>query len=566
MGTIVVVDRTTGAVERADVSSTGEGGTCDPTPCGSRWPAITPDGRFVAFYSDHANLVPGDTNGQPDVFVRDRLAGTTERVSVRTDGAQSDIGGLNRYADRLGLSADGRFVTFASAAGDLVPGLSIGTNRIYVRDRQLQVTELVSVSSAGIAGNSDARQPSISADGRLVAFASFANNLVPGDLERVGGRLRARPGGRHHRAREPVRRRCSGVVPVGHLRPGVRPGPGHQRRRPVRRLPVARNQPDPRRCQRRPGRRVHPRSADAHDAAAQPVDRRAAGQRQQRRGALHGRSDADGSERRRRRRGLRLRRHQPGARRHQRPRGRLRARSARREPRGRRFGTVSRLGDDHEPARVRDVRRQPVARSRRSFAGGPLGLRRRLSRHRHRRRRTGLARLRRARHLHGHAGRDQRDADVDGGQHAGADPATAGADAPDDASVRAARRPHQRGGRRLSAGRGRRRLGPRPGGAAGRAHGSPRRSGAGERRRSHRRRPDRSARADRVLHLGVCAGVLHAVCLHGGRRLGPRDLHGDRARRGQGLGRLLRAVPGAGQRAAARQQRRALHRHGRRAR
>lgn len=182
IGTILVVDRLTGAVERADVSSTGEGGICSSlTSCGSSRPAITPDGRFVVFYSEHTNLVPGDTNDQPDVFVRDRVAGTTERVSVRPDGSQSEFGGANRFDDRVGISADGRFVAFASIAGDLVSGLVTGTNKIFVRDRQQQVTELINVSSAGVPANGEARQPSISADGRIVAFSTLASNLVPGD-------------------------------------------------------------------------------------------------------------------------------------------------------------------------------------------------------------------------------------------------------------------------------------------------------------------------------------------------------------------------------------------------
>ena len=180
LATIAVHDLQTGAVERADVSSAGEGGMCASNACGSVRPALSADGRFVAFYSDHANLVAGDTNGVADVFVRDRVARTTERSSVTSTGAESAAGAQTRFADRLGISGDGRYVAFASVA-DLTPGLFVGTNRVFVRDRQARTTELASVSSSGAAGNSDASQPSISADGRVVAFASLASNLVAGD-------------------------------------------------------------------------------------------------------------------------------------------------------------------------------------------------------------------------------------------------------------------------------------------------------------------------------------------------------------------------------------------------
>ena len=182
MFTVVVRDRLTGAVERVDVSSSGEGGVCGTAACGSTRPAISADGRFVAFYSEAPNLVPDDTNDNVDVFVRDRLAGTTERVSVPSGGAQSAYGAMHGSADyRLGLSADGRFVAFTSLADDLVAGLVLGRNRIFVRDRQQGVTELVSVTGAGVEANGDSYMPSISADGRLVAFESYATNLVAGD-------------------------------------------------------------------------------------------------------------------------------------------------------------------------------------------------------------------------------------------------------------------------------------------------------------------------------------------------------------------------------------------------
>ena len=138
--------------------------------------AISADGRFVAFRSLAANLVPGDTNGWGDIFVRDRLSGTVERVSV-------DSGAVQANADSFesSISADGRFVAFRSLASNLVPGDTNGLSDIFVRDRQLGTTESVSVDSAAAEGDGPSFDPSISADGRYVAFASASTNLVAGD-------------------------------------------------------------------------------------------------------------------------------------------------------------------------------------------------------------------------------------------------------------------------------------------------------------------------------------------------------------------------------------------------
>jgi len=142
----------------------------------STWPAISADGRFVAFASGATNLVPGDTNGESDVFVHDREAGITERVSVGSAGNQA--GGSS---DALAISADGRFVAFISAASNLVPGDSNGESDVFVHDRQTGITERVSVDSGGKQANGSSAALAISANGRFVAFASTASNLVPGD-------------------------------------------------------------------------------------------------------------------------------------------------------------------------------------------------------------------------------------------------------------------------------------------------------------------------------------------------------------------------------------------------
>ncbi|MFN8139314.1 MAG: hypothetical protein U0R49_05905 [Fimbriimonadales bacterium] len=150
----------------------------------SEMASISGDGRFVAFDSNATNLVPDDTNGRLDIFVRDRWLATTVRVSVSSTGEQAD---RDSWAARI--SADGRYVGFISYARNLVIG---DTNRAidaFVHDRQTGLTERVSISSDGTEGNLDSgatESPSLSDDGRYVAFYSNASNLVQGDTNRVG--------------------------------------------------------------------------------------------------------------------------------------------------------------------------------------------------------------------------------------------------------------------------------------------------------------------------------------------------------------------------------------------
>ena len=143
---------------------------------GSGRPSISADGRFVAFTSGASNIVPGDTNSNPDIFVRDTLTNTTTRVSVDSAGNQA-----NSNSDAASISADGRFVAFFSAATNLVPGDTNNTVDIFVRDTLTNTTTNVSVDSAGNQANMGSDRASISADGRFVAFLSNASNLVPGD-------------------------------------------------------------------------------------------------------------------------------------------------------------------------------------------------------------------------------------------------------------------------------------------------------------------------------------------------------------------------------------------------
>jgi Tol biopolymer transport system component len=147
-------------------------------PSDNHYVSISGEGRYVAFCSYASNLVPGDANFATDVFVRDRQLGVTTRVSVDSSGAEAD-GPSGSYG--LALSSDGRFVAFGSWADNLVPGDTNGKVDVFVHDRQTGVTERVSLGPAGLEGDGDSFYPSISADGRYVAFDSWATNLVAGD-------------------------------------------------------------------------------------------------------------------------------------------------------------------------------------------------------------------------------------------------------------------------------------------------------------------------------------------------------------------------------------------------
>lgn len=168
---VFVRDRGAGTTEVASVSS---GGALGNGP--SVLPALSGDGRFVAFQSLATNLVDDDTNGVADIFVRDRQEGATERVC----GMQP-----NRGSSSPAISGDGRFVAFASAATNLVAGDINDKIDVFVCDRNTGTLEIVSVNDAGVPGDGDSILPAISGDGRIVAFKSLADNLVEGDLNGV---------------------------------------------------------------------------------------------------------------------------------------------------------------------------------------------------------------------------------------------------------------------------------------------------------------------------------------------------------------------------------------------
>ncbi|TAK72940.1 MAG: hypothetical protein EPO22_00160 [Dehalococcoidia bacterium] len=170
---VFVHDTLRGSTELASRATSGVAGNH-----ASRGPSISADGRYIAFYSFASNLVSGDTNEATDVLVRDRLLGTTERVSVASDGIQA-----NGASSDAHISADGHYVSFVSYASNLVPGDDNGKLDVFVHDRVTGATERVSVAADGTQFQQASGAPSISGDGRFVAFAS----PLPSDLGGPGG-------------------------------------------------------------------------------------------------------------------------------------------------------------------------------------------------------------------------------------------------------------------------------------------------------------------------------------------------------------------------------------------
>ena len=160
-----------GGTVRVAVDSAGAQGNS-----GSFVPSLSATGRWVAFASGATNLVAGDTNAATDIFVHDLKTGQTVRVAVDSAGGQS-----NDSSFVPAISANGRVVAFDSLATNLVAGDTNGNRDVFVYDRTTGQTVRVSVDSAGVQGNSSSFDPSISANGRWVAFQSFATNLVAGD-------------------------------------------------------------------------------------------------------------------------------------------------------------------------------------------------------------------------------------------------------------------------------------------------------------------------------------------------------------------------------------------------
>jgi Tol biopolymer transport system component len=168
---VFVHDRISGITERISIDSLGTQGN------GKSWsPMPSSDGRMIAFWSDATNLVANDTNGYADVFIRDRASGTTDRVSVDSAGGQS-----NGLSSQPSISGDGRYVVFASLASNLVTGDTNVDYDIFLRDVATGSTTRVSIDSSGHQATGGSMSPSISADGQVIAFDSWAPNLVSQD-------------------------------------------------------------------------------------------------------------------------------------------------------------------------------------------------------------------------------------------------------------------------------------------------------------------------------------------------------------------------------------------------
>ena len=184
---VFVFDRSAKTMERVSISDTEQQSSTigGPLQASSGSAFLSDDGRYVGFSSYADNLVPNDTNATIDVFVRDRVAKKTERISVRTGGAQVGGGGTAANGGR-GMSANGRFVMWTTSAANVIPndanGAGVGSAfDVFVTDRLTRRTERISVDSLATEATDDSSSGSISADGRYVAIASTANNLAAGD-------------------------------------------------------------------------------------------------------------------------------------------------------------------------------------------------------------------------------------------------------------------------------------------------------------------------------------------------------------------------------------------------
>ena len=142
----------------------------------SLFSVVSNNGRYVAYESTADNLVAGDTNGLGDIFLSDRINSTTIRINTAEDGIQA-----NGATHLDSISENGRYISFTSAADNLVPGDTNGKNDIFVYDRVDSIIERISVAADGTQGNSDSSFSSLSSDGRYISFTSAADNLVSGD-------------------------------------------------------------------------------------------------------------------------------------------------------------------------------------------------------------------------------------------------------------------------------------------------------------------------------------------------------------------------------------------------
>lgn len=172
---VFVRDLVNGTTVRASVSSAGvEAGNMSD----SSFPSISDDGRLVVFQSSAANLVAGDTNGEPDIFVHDLQAGTTARINVGPAPGFAEANGMSSMPH---LSGDGSTVVFRSFATTLTASPTNGNAHVFACDLATGAITLVSKNGAGEESDFDSGLPMASFDGRFVVFESMAGNLAPGD-------------------------------------------------------------------------------------------------------------------------------------------------------------------------------------------------------------------------------------------------------------------------------------------------------------------------------------------------------------------------------------------------
>jgi Tol biopolymer transport system component len=180
---IFIRNMRTGRTARVSVTSTGKQGVGKRYSNGSNAPTISSDGRYVAFHSDMTNLVRGDTNGVFDIFVHDGATGKTQRVSVSSPGRQSNA----ESGAGASFSANGRYVAFSSLATNLVANDRNDITDVFVRDLRKHRTQLVSLGMHGPGDDASwvGLGTAFTRDGRHLLFASWAANLVPGDTNGV---------------------------------------------------------------------------------------------------------------------------------------------------------------------------------------------------------------------------------------------------------------------------------------------------------------------------------------------------------------------------------------------
>jgi hypothetical protein len=170
-GVVPVVSADSGKWKVASRKASGQMGALK-----SNNPHLSSNGRYVVFESYSADLVAGDQNLYPDVYLRDMQTGAITLVSAGSEGLYSSEG--NNYSGFPDISADGRWVVFSSASSNLVPGDNNKQRDVFLYDSITQQVSLVSQTKSGAAANGLSTSPAISDDGRVVVFSSTASNLV----------------------------------------------------------------------------------------------------------------------------------------------------------------------------------------------------------------------------------------------------------------------------------------------------------------------------------------------------------------------------------------------------